>query len=244
MKKILFLLCFLISAPSMAGGGGGFAGATELTQIRNNAELALQYAQQLTAYSTQLNQYQAQLQNLARNPSSQMGTDVNRMINGIGGIMTAGNSIGGTMASIDQKFGQTFNSPTALKFSDRFKQLTSTSTDTLGASMRAAGLHRDAYATDATALQALYDRSQSSDGTVAAVQQLSAINTMQIQQTQGLKDLIATQNVASSTWMAAQEAKSKQLNIDQDNLAKPYTDPIPEVGKMEMIQWGSVFKKK
>jgi P-type conjugative transfer protein TrbJ len=224
-KKILVLGAVALvnssPAPALAGSVAGNGGATEVTQWLNNAQLVNAYMQQLTAYSTQLQQYQAQLQNLARNPASMMGTDVNRLIGGIGGMMTAGNSIGGTVASIDKKFGQTFNSPTALSFSERFKQLTSTSTDTLGASMRAAGLHRDAYATDTAALQALFDKSQSSDGTVAAVQQLSAINTMQIQQTQEMKDLLATQNIATATWMAEQSAKQQQnLDSQQGSMGK------------------------
>ncbi len=69
MQKILSLL-LLVSAPAFAGGGVT-GGATEITQLANNAELVASVAQQagiqatqLQQYITQLQQYQAQVQNL------------------------------------------------------------------------------------------------------------------------------------------------------------------------------------
>lgn len=228
-KKILLLSTVVLvnaNPSAIAGSVMGNGGSTEITQWANNIQLVNAYMQQLTSYSTQLQQYQAQLQNLARNPSSQMGT-INQIINGVGGVMSAGNSIGGTMASIDGKFAQTFQSPLAGSYSERFKQLTAMSTDTLGGSMRAAGLHRDAYATDTAALQALFDKSQTSDGTVAATQQLSALTTMQIQQTQKMADLTATQNVASSAWMAAQNTKAQDMQDNTKKLWSIQDQPMP-----------------
>lgn len=143
--------------------------------------------------------------------------------------MDAGESIGGTMSQIDGNFSKKFNNPQLGNYSQSFKAWTSASQDTLGATMRASGMHRDAYDTDTQALQALFNKSQSSDGTVAAVQQLSAINTMQIQQTQKLGDLLATQNIASSTYMAAQNSKQQAAYDKNRTLMKtpPQATPNP-----------------
>lgn len=216
MKKLIFIL-FLVPAGAMAGGAMT-GGATEFTQILNQVQLALQYAQQVQQYTTQLQQYQAQMQNLQRNPASILGSDVSKLLNGIGGIMGAAQSIGGTMAAIDRNFSEKFQSPLAGTYSQNFKTWTTTSQDTLGAAMRAAGMQRDAYASDTAALTALFNRSQSSDGTVAAVQQLSALNAMQIQQNQKLADLLATQNIAASTYMANQNAKDQARQDVEDRL--------------------------
>lgn len=213
-KRLLFLALATICVPAFAGGGVD-GGATEVTQIMNNAELANQYAQQVQQYTTQLQQYQAQLQDLKLNPTSIMGSDLQKLVRGIGGVMGAGQSIGGTMAQIDGNFSKTFKSPLAGTFSENFKTWTTSSQDTLGAAMRAAGLHRDAYATDTAALAALYNKTQTSQGTVAAVQTLSEVNVMQVQQMQKLQDLVATQNVASSAYMAAQNSK-EQAAVDSD----------------------------
>lgn len=210
MKRLLLLALLAATTPTMAGSVAGTGGATEITQLVNMAQLVAQYTQQVQQYSTQLLQYQAQMQNLMRNPTSLLGADTSKLLNGIGTIMQAGASIGGTMALIDGNFSQKFQSPLAGTFSQNFKNWTTTSTDTLGASLRSAGMHRDQFASDTDALTALFNKSQQSDGTVAAVQQLSALNAMQIQQTQKLQDLLATQNLAASTYMASQNTKEQQ----------------------------------
>lgn len=212
---LFILLCLSSISPSRAGTVAGFGGGTEYTQILNNVQLANQYAQMLTNYTTQLQQYQAQLQNLERNPLSPMVQDIPNMIKGIGGAMAAGKSIGGSMAQIDGNFATAFKSPLAGTFSEKFKTLNDTSTDTLAASAKAAGIERDARDSETATLNALYTKSQSSDGTVAAVQQLSAINANQIQHLQGMKELISTQNIASSAWMAGQNRKDEVMQESQ-----------------------------
>jgi P-type conjugative transfer protein TrbJ len=208
VKKVLFLM-LIFAPPALAGSVAGTGGSTEVTQIANNIQLANAYTQQVQQYAMQGLQFKAQLQNMMLNPASAMGLDVSKLVSGIGGIMQAGQSIGGTMTKIDGNFAAKFQSPLAGTFAQNFKTWTTTSQDTLGAALRAAGMHRDAYSTDTAALQALYSKTQSSQGEVAAVQTMSEINVMQVQQLQKLQDLLATQNVASSTWMATQAAKDQ-----------------------------------
>ena len=212
---LFILLCISSTQPARAGSVAGTGGASEIVQIKNNVQLALSYEQQLVNHSTQLQQYQAQLKNLERGSDSQIGAEIPGIISGIGKIMAAGNSIGGTMAAIDSNFASTFKSPLAQNFADRFKSLTTTSTATLGASASAAGLQRDTMEAETAALNKAFNEVQATDGTVAAVQKLGAINAQQVQQTQALRELIATQNVASSTWMASQDAKVEALQESQ-----------------------------
>jgi P-type conjugative transfer protein TrbJ len=219
MKRILLLIALAIASPAKADTVFCVNCGTEWTQLVNYAQLASQYAKQVEQYALQLQQYQAQLQNMRLNPASVMGTEVTSLINSVGSIMQSGKAIGGTMAQIDANFANKFNNPLAGTFSQNFKTWTSTSQDTLGAAMRAAGLHRDAYATDTAALQALYNKTQTSQGSVAALQTLGEITVMQVQQTQKLQDLISTQNLAANTWMASQEAK-QQATVDNDEAIK------------------------
>lgn len=189
---------------------------TEWTQITNRVQLASQYAKTAQQYATQLNQFQAQLLNMQLNPASTMSPEVQKLVYGIGDIMSSGQSIGGSMARIESNFSQKFKNPLAGTFSENFRTWTTSSQDTLGAAMRSAGLMRDSYATDTAALAALYNKTQSSQGTVAAVQTLSEINVMQVQQMQKLQDLLATQNVAASAYMASQNSK-EQAEVDGDS---------------------------
>jgi P-type conjugative transfer protein TrbJ len=213
MKKLLFAIPLLASC--FSAYAGAIAGATEPTQIMNNIQLVMSYAKQIQEYNTQLQQYQAQLQDLKRNPYSALNNNIGIIIHEVGNIMSAQNSIGGTMERIDRNFAEKYGSDIAGSFADKFKIWTDASKGTLNSAMKTAGLHRDAYANDAQALQALFNRSQSSDGTVAAVQQLSALTAMQIQHSQKLGDLLATQNLAANSWMASQVSK-EQSSVDND----------------------------
>ena len=209
MKRIVLLSALAMGSPALADTVFCVNCGTEWTQLVNYTQLAAQYAKQVEQYALQMQQYQAQLQNLRLNPASVMGSEVTSLINNVGSIMQSGKAIGGTMAQIDANYASKFNNPLAGTFSENFRTWTDTSQDTLGAAMRAAGLHRDAYASDSAALMALYNKAQNSQGNVAALQTLSEITVMQVQQTQKLQDLMAAQNVAASTWMAAQDAKAQ-----------------------------------
>lgn len=232
MKKNLLVLVLLVCSASARAGGAATGGATEFTQIVNMTQLVLAYAQQVQQYSTQLQQYQAQLRNLEQNPTSALGLgSVTQIIQGVGSIMEAENSMGRTMNQIDANFARKYGGSVAGSYANKFKTWTDTSVGTLGAALRAAGMHRDSYSSDANALQALFNQSQSSTGTVAAVQQLSALTSMQIQQTQKLGDLMASQNEAASTWMASQASKEQAAQDNDEAIKKGFLDvaskPIP-----------------
>lgn len=231
-----------LSCSSAFAGGGVTGGSTEITQLANNVQLVLSYAQQVEQYETQLKQWQLELKNLEQNPLSALGSTTTRIVQGVGDIMSAENSMGSTLSQIDSNFAQKYNSPVAANFAQKFKTWSSSSVGTLGAALKAAGLHRDSYATDSDALQALYNRSQSSTGTLSAVQQLSSLTSMQIQQTQKLGDLMASQNVAANTWMLSQTSKEQAAQTTRENLAAPYTPQSTEIGTATVVNWNSALK--
>lgn len=242
LKTAVILSLFVgIGGQALAGSVAGFGGSTEVTQIANNIQLVISYEQQVQQFVRQGLQYDAQLKNLMRNPGSIMGSDAVNLIRGIGGIMSASQAMGGNLATIDRKFATTFGNSAAQTFSENFSKWNQASKDTLQGSMRAAGMHRDQYASDADALQALYNQSQATNGTLDSLQTLSQINIRQVQQTQALGDLMATQNIASSTYMATQTAKAQARQDQQDALeaaalaampAKPVTlDTAPQTFK-------------
>jgi len=96
------------------------------------------------------------------------------------------------------------------------------------------GMHRDAFASDTAALTALFNKTQTSQGTVAAVQTLSEINVAQVQQIQMLNDLISTQNLASSIYMASQNAKDKARFDANTNLSGGRAPTRDDFGKSRL----------
>lgn len=227
MKKIL-LMAALAAVPLPAMATGLVAGATEFTQFANNLLLGYQYETQLEQYVTQYKHLEAQLTDMKLNPSSAMGSEVTTLVGKVGGMMSAGQAIGGTFARIDGNIAKKYGSEAAGNYSEKFASWTKGNQDSLGAAMRAAGLHRDGYANDTAALNALYAKTQSSQGSVAAMQTMSEMLAMQIQQTQKLQDLVATQNVATSDYMATQNAKQQAAEAANAQLTIP-DKPMPKM---------------
>ena len=204
------------------------------TDVANLVQQTLQYAQQIQQYTRQGLQLESELKNLMQNPASLLGSDVGRLINGVGSIMSATNSIGGDFAQINKNFASTFKGPNTSTLAANFTRWHSTSTGTLEGALKAAGMHRDQFATDTDALTALYNESQASGGNLQAIQSLAKINSMQVQQTQKLADLVAAQNIAASTYMAAQTAKGEAQNQETESMKKAFFDAawtIPPVEK-------------
>lgn len=245
MKRFFLVLSISwVVASVQAGSVAGTGGGTEVTQLRNEVQLGLQYAKQVQQYTIQTLQLQAELKNLINNPTSILGADVGGVINGVGQIMSAGNAIGGNMARIDSNFANTFKNTQARTMSQNFTQWHNTSTDTLGAAMKAAGLHRDSYQSDTDALTALYNQSQATQGNLQAMQTLAQINAMQVQQMQKLGDLMATQNIAANTYMAEQTARDEASQKAHKLLATAYTKPAPPIENAAPIKWTEILFKK
>ena len=237
MKKIFFSLVFLFAVlPAHA--------QIPVTDVASIQQQTMQYMQMGLQYTRQGLQLQNELKNLMNNPTSLLGAEVGGVINGVGQIMSAGNAMGGNMARISANFEKNFKTPQMGSMSQQFTRWHDTSTDTLQAAMKAAGLHRDSYQSDQDALAALYNQSQATQGNLQAMQTLAQINAMQVQQMQKLGDLMATQNIATNTYMAEQTARNEASQKANKLLATAYTKPVPPIEKSAPIKWTEILFKK
>lgn len=236
-----FITAALFASHASAGSVAGTGGSTEVTQIINMMQLIQSYEQQVQAYVRQGVQVEAELRNLISNPTSILGSDVGNMINTIGQIWSGGQSIGYNLAQIDQNFARTFKSPTAGNLAKMFTSWHQTNTDTLQAALRSIGAQRDQYASSQAALTDLYNRSQSTNGNLDALQTLSQINVRQIQELQSLKELMATQASAATTYLATQNAKDQKGLDDATGLMQAYKTSIPSVQSAPAPKWKNFF---
>lgn len=228
MKRLFFALSILLSsAKVLAGGGGAAAGATEITQIRNNVELAAQFAQQLVAYENQLQQYQTMVTNLAAHPLGNILPDLQVLAVNSARVISASSNIGSSMARVDQNFSTQFQSPLAGTFADKFKAWTTNSNNTLKAAMLNAGLQRENFSSDSAALQALVTKNQQSTGNLNAIQTLGEINTAGIQENMKLRDLISQQQIAVNTALATKAAQDQQKQDAQ--MVRFRTEAVPDI---------------
>ncbi|MHB1358290.1 MAG: TrbJ/VirB5 family protein [Rhodocyclaceae bacterium] len=222
----LLAAAMLATTPAMAGGGG-IAGATEITQILNNAQLVQQYATQAQQYVTQLQQTQTMLTNLMENPLGVLSPDVLRIANNMAKLHSMGKDIGSSVARVDENFAKMFNSAEAMNFAEKFKTWTEGSTDGLKSAMQNAGMQREQFADDATALQELTKRVSSSQGNLAALKTLGNINAKQIEESMKLRDLIATQQLATNQHLIAQAQKEQKIDDMNARLWQFENKPLP-----------------
>lgn len=199
----------LASGSVHAGGGGMTGGATEMTQILNNVQLADSYAQQVMAYQNQLLQYETMLKNLLAHPNGVTAPNLSQLATNQAKIMSMGTDISSSMSRVDTNFATTFKSPTAASFAAKFNLWTDSSHNALRAAMLNAGLQREQFADDATAVQELTTNVASSQGNLAALQALGGLNAAQLQESMKLRDLISQQQIAQNTYLAAQAAKEQ-----------------------------------
>lgn len=232
-RFLAWIASALLSVTAWAGGGAMTGGATELTQLLNMAQLVASYAQQVTSYENQLMQYATMIKNLENNPMGVLLPDVQRAANNMARLMGMGTDIASTMSRVDQNFATTFKSPTAQTFSTKFSLWTNSSQDALRSAMLNAGLQREQFADDTTALQSMTDTLASSQGNLSALQALGSLNARQVQESMKLRDLISQQQVAQNTALSAQAAKDQMRTdataIQFDSFQRPdksqYTNP-------------------
>lgn len=236
--------CLLAWSIQAGAGGGGLGGATEITQIANNVQLVMQYEQTVASYIRQGLQLQNQLTNLIQNPASLLGQEIGGIINNVGRIYSGGQAIGANLARIDRNFATNFKSPTAETLARSFTRWHHTNTDTLEAALKSAGLYRDQFDSDNAALQKLYTESQSTRGNLDSLQTLAKFNAAQIQQLQGLKDLIATQSIAMNTHLATENAKAAKRQESAEAFGERNPEPIPRLkADQKAINWTEVLFK-
>ena len=229
----------------------GITYGTEITQIANNGVITAQLALQVKEYSLQIQQHIAQVDmlktmatNLISNPISLLGPEIGNIISGVGKIMSAGKSIGSTMAQISENFKNTFKVDFAGDYHDKFRKWHETSSDTLEGMMKASALHRERFETETDKLKALYTETQKTKGNLEALQTLSKVAIDQSQKLQQLGDLVASANLATGTYMARKTSRKQVKNYNMEKMTKKYDPAIKKEGTEENINWSNVLLSK
>lgn len=219
----------LISASVIppAPGQAFFGGATEWTQILNNAELigiAGQSAEQVQNQLTQIGQlaqqiqnqiqiYQNMLQNTMQLPSHVWG-QVESDLAQLRSLVNQGQGLAFSMGGLDDVLKQRFQSFGEFKtglangedFSSSYQQWSDTNRDTIASTLRAAGLTSDQFATEEATMAQLRSMSETSVGQMQALQVAHQIAAQQVEQTQKLRGLVSQQTTMMATWYQSEQA--------------------------------------
>lgn len=219
------LIAVSLAAPAQASGA--LTGATEFTQILNNGELialggqnAEQIANQVTQISNQVEQianqiriYENMLQNTLQLPDHIWG-QVESDLMQLQSLVNQGEGIAFAMGNIDDVLKQRFESfaefETGLAngedFSSSYQSWSDTNRETISATLRAAGLTADQFASEEATMSQLRSMSQSSVGQMQALQVGHQIAAQQVAQTQKLRGLVSQQITMMATWHQSEQA--------------------------------------
>lgn len=217
----------LAVSPSAVYAGAAAGGATEWTQLLNNAQLleqsgqgvqslaneAQQIAHQVTQIKNQLDQYRTMLQNLEKLPDNIWGqaqNDLNRLRQ----LTQQGDGIAFSMGSLDDVLKQRFPSfedfAAGVKggenYSEQYGQWSQTNRDTIGGTLAQAGLTAQQFDTEQGTMRQLQQQSQSAVGQMQALQVGHSIASQQVDQMQKLRGLIAQQSTMMGTWYQSEQA--------------------------------------
>jgi P-type conjugative transfer protein TrbJ len=219
---------FLIAAsPIPASAAGQLVGATEFTQILNNAELVglvgqsgvqidnqiTQIAHQIEQIQNQLRIYENMMQNTLTLPDHVWGR-VENDLNRLRSIVGEGQSIAFSMGNIDDVLKQRFQSYSdflaqplrAENFSAAYQVWSDTNRDTITGTLKAANLTAEQFTSEEVSMTQLRSMSQTSVGQMQALQVGHQIAAQQVAQIQKLRGLVSQQMTMMGTWYQSEQA--------------------------------------
>jgi|GEM_PF-623944 len=223
----IFFIALALSQTTNAGTVLGNGGATEVTQILNNAqlmaifqngtsqlaELSSMLDNEITQTMQQINMVQNQLQDLASLGNSVMApyNQVSGSLSKLQGLVSRGQSLSYTLQNLDQQFSQMYpgfgNYGSSGTYATQYKGWSQASMDGIKGALQAQGLQASDFATEQATMDSLNSMSSSANGTVSAVQAGNAIAAQQVVQLQKLRQLQMEQFNAYAGYLSGQQAK-------------------------------------
>lgn len=220
----LSLVTSSVLVSPVAHASGAVAGATEITQLLNNAELVTQVAQQAQQLATQLQQYQTMLTNLQNIPNQIWGP-IQQDLMALQQVAAQGQALSFAASNVVQQFENTYTGfKKAGDFVTQYKDWSKRSMDSIKGSLAAANKQFNQFATEEGTLAQLRSMSQSSVGQLQALQVGSQIAVEQAAQLQKLRGLIMAQMQAQNAFLATQQ-QQKDTTTAQVEAVTKYVNP-------------------
>lgn len=243
--KLLAAFFSLSSAVAFAGAMTG--GATEVTQIANNLQLMMSYAEQAQQTVHQMNMYQAMLKNLMKNgPSATLDQQAYQLFrdqNMVGAfkqlrqVVIGGQKIAYSQATFDSQFKTLHpgygNYGDGANYSTAYRNWSDTTHDSVENSLNMVNAQADSFDSEEAMVSELNSRSQSAEGQLQALQAGNSIGVSMIGQMQKLRQLQMAQMQAQGSYMAGQQSRQ---DVDDDVLKKFMNRPIKRIQTAREIE--------
>lgn len=206
---------------------GFFGGASEFTQLLNNAELValagqsgiqidnqlVQIGHQVEQIQNQLRIYQNLLQNTERLPTAIWG-EIESDLAQLEAIVRQGDALAFSMANIDQvlrdrfaSYGEQVANPLAGEdFGASYEQWSQTNRDTIAGTLAAANVTSTQLSSEESVMAQLRALSGTAMGQMQALQLGHQLAGQEVAQVQKLRALVSQQMVMTGTWYQSEQA--------------------------------------
>lgn len=200
MKKFTTALTFIfltVQSSQVVSGGGRFAGATEPTQLLNNAELidvAISEAENL-AYT--IRQYEIMYENFRSLPKHIKQQALNDLKD-LADIVATGRAIAYSSGQVDEDYQREYrdfdyyaqnNQERHEDYAARYREWSQTNHDSVRGALRSAGLQAAQFSREDSALRAIEHQIESARGERQLLEASGAIAALQVEQLQKLRQL-------------------------------------------------------
>jgi P-type conjugative transfer protein TrbJ len=212
ITAICAVLC-LAAAPTHAGGGLG-GGATEMTQLENNAELVEQVRQLAEQIQNQITMIQDMIYNTLTIPDQLFG-DVKQIYTKVKGIIDATKGIAYNLSNLDEELKRRFKIYTDLSgmtkisdFSSEYKNIVTAQMETVRSTMEAIGVSMEQLVTDdASALEEIQKKASTAKGRNELIQATNQLLGFLAEDAMKLRHLQMMQAQMAGTAYEAERAR-------------------------------------
>ncbi|MDR3355346.1 MAG: P-type conjugative transfer protein TrbJ [Synergistaceae bacterium] len=212
------MFCFAADA-ALAGGGGLTGGATEMTQLANNAELIEQVAQLAEQIQNQITMIQDMIYNTLTIPD-QLFRDVKGIYGKVKGIIDKTKGLAYNLANMDEELKRRFKSYADMNglskvsdFSSTYREIVGTQMETVRNTMEAIGVSMEELVNDdASALKELQSKASTAKGRNELIQATNQLLGFLAEDAMKLRQLQMMQAQMAGTAYEAERARSDLSN--------------------------------
>jgi P-type conjugative transfer protein TrbJ len=219
--KAVAALCvlFCFSANALFAGGGLGGGATEVTQMMNNAELVQQVSQLAQQIQNQITMIQDMIYNTLTIPD-QLFRDVKGIYSKVKNVIDRTQGLAYNLANMDEELQRRFRSYSDMSslslvsdFSDEYRKIVGTQMETVRSTMEAIGVSFEELVTDdVSALKELQQKANSAKGRNELVQATNQMLGFMAEDAMKLRQLQMMQAQMAGTAYEAERSRSDLSN--------------------------------
>jgi P-type conjugative transfer protein TrbJ len=254
MKTKRTALILLVAATAALGRqglrGGAVVGATEFTQIANNAELAASYSEQLQhtmqqqqMLANQLNAYRVQLQNIKKLDGLNW-ENASGALNQLARNVRRANGLAYAYATEDETFKALHRDYDAFvkteyrnsTLAETYRQWSKFNAEAATRAAKAAGIAMSDAESEEARIRALKAAGATADGQLQAIMAGNALSAELLDQMRVLKQLLAQQIEAQARYQLIEQERTNKQTAQDATAMDDGSDDAPEAkgyGKMK-----------